>query len=114
MKYKDFGVSVAEATVLCKLTFPIWAPLELMIIVRMYQRHWNITLPNLKEFNDSSLNLPSLHPFSDDDDDSHDNNGNNTVNMISPINNCILFGIQSVYEISYLIINNIYSYNNIK
>merc|ERR1719203_193689 len=53
-KHRDFGLSVAEATVLYKLLFPIWAPLEFMYIVRFYKRKWGISdLVPLGELSDS-------------------------------------------------------------
>merc|ERR1712228_213870 len=37
-KYIRFGLSIAEATVLYKAMFPIWAPLEFMYIVRSFKK----------------------------------------------------------------------------
>eukprot|EP01084_Bolivina_argentea_P196931 337566_1 len=42
-KHRDFGLSVAEATVLYKILFPIWAPLEFMYIVRFYKKKWGVS-----------------------------------------------------------------------
>ncbi|ETO08492.1 hypothetical protein RFI_28896 [Reticulomyxa filosa] len=52
-KHKDFGLAVAEATLLSKLLMPIWGPLEFLAIVRLYQSRWNVALPTIDELEQS-------------------------------------------------------------
>ena len=89
-KHRDFGLSIAEATVLYKLLFPIWAPLEFVYIVRFYKKKWGVTdlipIHSSEEYSDSyaqasDVNVLSLdmdmnqNGNSDDDDDERNDNG---------------------------------------
>mmetsp|Transcript_16264 Transcript_16264/g.24948 ORF Transcript_16264/g.24948 Transcript_16264/m.24948 type:complete len:276 (+) Transcript_16264:152-979(+) len=83
-KRRDFGLSVAEATVLYKLLFPVWAPLEFLYIVRLYKRKWGMrdllpTHSSVLEYTDSYAQASLLDPLQlmhEDDDDDDNNNGN--------------------------------------
>lgn len=90
-KPKDFGLAVAESTVLYKCLFPIWAPLEFMLIVRLYQKHWTNTLqlPSLTEYSDSyqQTSAVNVYDLSSDEQDVGGRVGNeNDVKIDSEVN----------------------------
>eukprot|EP00486_Rosalina_sp_Unknown_P013448 CAMPEP_0201581650 /NCGR_PEP_ID=MMETSP0190_2-20130828/72804_1 /ASSEMBLY_ACC=CAM_ASM_000263 /TAXON_ID=37353 /ORGANISM="Rosalina sp." /LENGTH=281 /DNA_ID=CAMNT_0048020077 /DNA_START=23 /DNA_END=866 /DNA_ORIENTATION=- len=79
-RHRDFGLSIAEATVLYKVLFPIWAPLEFMYIVRLYKKKWAFTdlnpLPgSYDEFTDSYQQASEVNVFEISADE-NDQNGN--------------------------------------
>merc|ERR1712113_530071 len=91
-RHTDFGLSIAEATVLYKVLFPIWAPLEFMYIVRLYKKKWGVmdilpTPQSIEEYTESysqasdievlSLTTESDEDTSDTDSRDDDDDGNN-------------------------------------
>lgn len=66
-KHRDFGLSIAEATVLYKILFPIWAPLEFLYIVRFYKAKWGMAdlFPpaSVGEYSDSLTHASGIDIF---------------------------------------------------
>eukprot|EP01084_Bolivina_argentea_P144836 254025_1 len=89
-KHRDFGLSIAEATVLYKLLFPIWAPLEFMYIVRVFKKKWDVSdlspVPlSTQEYADlytqtSSVDVFSLSSDVDENGENKNNEDNNNRN----------------------------------